>query len=152
MNTDLNLAKDSNLKNLQIFTDGACSGNPGPGGWGAILKWGGKTKEISGYCEHTTNNRMELSAAINALKQVKKNVKITLSTDSIYVKDGITKWIITWKKNNWKKVKNIDLWQELDELNAKFDVTWLWIKGHNQHPENERCDELARDAIKKNRI
>lgn len=137
-------------KVLEIYADGACSGNPGPGGWGAILIWGDKIKEISGFEKETTNNRMELMAAIEALKQVKNpNVKIKLYTDSTYVMKGITSWIITWKKNNWNKgkVKNVDLWQTLDDISSKFNIEWYWVKGHNGNKYNEIADQLARNAI-----
>ena len=133
---------------VHIFTDGACKGNPGPGGWGAILRWNGNEKELSGGDVETTNNRMELMAAIEALNALKRPCAVTLTTDSVYVKDGITKWIHGWKKNGWrtaakKPVKNADLWQALDEAAARHEVTWEWVKGHDGHPENERADELA---------
>lgn len=137
---------------VDIYTDGACSGNPGPGGWGAILKWQGKQKELSGAEDATTNNRMELMAAIRGLEALKRGVgRVRLHTDSTYVKDGITKWIHGWKKNGWKTaakkpVKNQDLWQRLDAALAGHDVEWHWIKGHSGHPENERADEIARLA------
>lgn len=137
---------------VDIYTDGACSGNPGPGGWGAILKWQGKQKELSGAEDATTNNRMELMAAIRGLEALKRGVgRVRLHTDSTYVKDGITKWIHGWKKNGWKTaakkpVKNQDLWQRLDAALAGHDVQWHWIKGHSGHPENERADEIARLA------
>jgi len=145
---------DSNNKKIEIFTDGACSGNPGPGGWGAILRYGKHEKELSGYTEQTTNNRMELLAAIHALEALKKNSKASLTTDSSYVKDGITKWIHNWKKKDWKKsdrkpVENRDLWERLDAANAKHEVSWHWIRGHNGHAENERADVLAVEAIQK---
>ncbi|HRD76115.1 MAG TPA: ribonuclease HI [Hyphomicrobiaceae bacterium] len=132
-----------------IHTDGACSGNPGPGGWGAILVWGGHRREINGGEAETTNNRMELLAAISALEALKRAVKVELHTDSAYLKDGITKWIHGWKRNGWKtadkrEVKNVDLWQRLDELVRKHEIDWHWVKGHAGHPENERADELAR--------
>ena len=137
---------------VDIYTDGACSGNPGPGGWGAILRWRGNDREICGGEPDTTNNRMELMAAIMALESLKRSVKARLHTDSTYVKDGITKWIINWKKKGWKTanrkpVKNMDLWQRLDEAVAAHDVEWHWVKGHAGHPENERADELARQGI-----
>lgn len=137
---------------VDIYTDGACSGNPGPGGWGAILRWRGKDREICGGDPDTTNNRMELMAAIMALESLKRSVKARLHTDSTYVKDGITKWIINWKKKGWKTanrkpVKNMDLWQRLDEAVASHQVEWHWVKGHAGHPENERADELARQGI-----
>ena len=137
---------------IDIFTDGACSGNPGPGGWGAILRWRGTERELWGGEPNTTNNRMEMTAAIRAIEAVKRPVKIRLHTDSTYVKDGITKWIANWKKKGWrtanrKPVKNMDLWQFLDEAAARHEVEWHWIKGHAGHPENERADELARRGI-----
>lgn len=143
----------SDAKNIIIWTDGACSGNPGPGGWGAILEWNGKRKELSGGEPETTNNRMELMAAINALTALKGGPhKVDLWTDSSYVKDGISKWIHGWKKNGWKTaskkpVKNAELWQALDSAVASHDVTWHWLKGHAGHPENERADELAREGM-----
>ena len=139
---------------VEIFTDGACSGNPGPGGWGVVMRWNGHEKELSGFEAETTNNRMELMAAIRGLEQLKRNVgKVRITTDSTYVKDGITKWIFGWKKNGWKTaskkpVKNKDLWIRLDEALKGKDVEWDWVKGHAGHPENERCDEMARLAIK----
>ena len=137
----------------EVFTDGACSGNPGPGGWGAIVRIDGKDKEVSGGEAHTTNNRMELVAVIEALKAIKQPSEITLTTDSKYVKDGISSWIKKWKLNGWKTsdrkpVKNQDLWMELDKLNEKHRVHWRWIKGHDGHTENERCDQLARKQIR----
>ncbi len=137
---------------IDIFTDGACSGNPGPGGWGAILRWRGTEKELSGGEEETTNNRMELMAAIASLESLNRPVKARVHTDSQYVKDGITRWINKWKQNGWKTaarkpVKNTDLWQRLEEAAGAHDVEWRWIKGHAGHPENERADELARAAI-----
>jgi ribonuclease HI len=137
---------------VDIYTDGACSGNPGPGGWGAILRWRGEERELNGGEAETTNNRMELMAAIVALESLKRSVKARLHTDSTYVMDGITKWIHGWKKNGWKTaakkpVKNVDLWQRLDEALAQHKVEWFWVKGHAGHPENERADELARNAI-----
>ncbi len=140
-----------------IYTDGACSGNPGPGGWGAILISGALRKEISGGDPDTTNNRMELMAAIAALRELKGSGAVELHTDSKYVKQGITEWIVNWKANNWKRrsgkrwlpVKNEDLWRELDALVARHQVTFHWVEGHAGHPENERADELARGAIPK---
>ncbi len=137
---------------IVIHTDGACSGNPGPGGWGAILHWKGHEKELSGAEADTTNNRMELMAAIAALEALKRRSKVRLVTDSTYVRDGVTKWIHGWKRNGWKTaakkpVKNDDLWKRLDAIASKHDVTWEWVKGHAGHPENERADQLARDAI-----
>ena len=139
---------------LLIFTDGACSGNPGPGGWGCVLKYNGNVKELSGGEKDTTNNRMELIAVIKGLEALKKKSDIIVTTDSIYVKNGITQWIKKWEKNNWRTasktpVKNKELWQELLALSRKHDINWKWVKGHSGHPENERCDELAREEIKK---
>jgi ribonuclease HI len=135
-----------------IHTDGACSGNPGPGGWGAILEYNGHEKELSGAEADTTNNRMELMAAIAALEALKRKSEVRLVTDSVYVRDGVTKWIHGWKKNGWKTaakkpVKNEDLWRRLDAVASKHSVEWEWVKGHAGHPENERADQLARDAI-----
>ena len=140
------------MKRIEIFTDGACSGNPGPGGWGAILRYNGTTRELSGGEADTTNNRMELTAATEALEALKERCTVDLFTDSNYVRDGISGWIKGWKKNGWKTaakkpVKNVELWQALDAANARHDVTWHWVKGHAGHPENERADELAREAM-----
>jgi len=140
------------MKRVEIFTDGACSGNPGPGGWGAILRYGDRTKEMSGGEADTTNNRMELTAAIQALDALKEPCVVDLYTDSVYVKDGIGGWIEGWKRNGWKTaakkpVKNVELWQELERARDRHDVTWHWVKGHAGHPENERADELARLAM-----
>jgi ribonuclease HI len=137
---------------VDIWTDGACSGNPGPGGWGAVLHYGGAEKELSGAEASTTNNRMELMAAIQALNALKRASKVRLHTDSKYVMDGVTKWIHGWKKNGWKTadkkpVKNEDLWKLLDEANARHEVTWKWVKGHADNEMNNRADELARTAI-----
>ncbi len=137
---------------VDIYTDGACSGNPGPGGWGAILRYNGVEKELSGGAAETTNNRMELTAAIEALEALKRPAKVRLYTDSTYVKDGITKWIHNWKNKGWKTanrkpVKNVDLWQRLDEALARHRVSWHWVRGHSGHPENERADELARAGM-----
>ncbi len=137
---------------VEIFTDGACQGNPGPGGWGALLRSGGGAKELSGYERQTTNNRMELTAVIRALEELRGRREVTVCTDSQYVKKGITEWIKGWKANGWRTaartpVKNAELWRELDELNRSHNVTWQWTRGHSGHPENERCDELARMAI-----
>lgn len=136
---------------VEIYTDGACSGNPGPGGWGAILRYKGEEKEISGAEAETTNNRMELMAAIMALESLKRKCAVDLYTDSQYVRQGVTEWLAGWKAKGWQKkggLKNVDLWQRLDAINAKHDVTYHWVRGHNGHPENERADELARMAIK----
>jgi ribonuclease HI len=140
------------VKPVIIYTDGACSGNPGPGGWGAILMYGGRRKEMSGGEAETTNNRMELMAAISALEALKRPSKVELYTDSNYVKDGISSWIHGWKRNGWKTadkkpVKNLELWQRLDEARRTHDISWHWVKGHAGHPENERADELARQGI-----
>ena len=142
-------------KKVEIFTDGACKGNPGPGGWGALLRYGNKEKEINGYNSSTTNNIMELTAVIEALKQIKKPYDINITTDSTYVKNGITDWIHNWKNNGWKTakkqpVKNKGLWVTLDNLVSEHDITWKWIKGHSGHPENERADTLANLAIDEN--
>lgn len=139
-------------KRVIIYTDGACSGNPGPGGWGAVLAYDGHRKELSGGEPETTNNRMEILAAIRALEALKRRSLVELHTDSRYLRDGITDWIRKWKTNGWrtaakKPVKNVDLWQRLDALIAEHDVTWHWVRGHAGHPENERADELARQAI-----
>ena len=140
------------MSTVNIWTDGACSGNPGPGGWGAILTYGETTKELSGAEAATTNNRMELMGAISALEALKRETKVTLHTDSKYVMDGVTKWIHGWKKNGWKTadkkpVKNEDLWKRLDAANASHKVTWKWVKGHADDVMNNRADELARNAI-----
>ncbi len=137
---------------VDIYTDGACSGNPGPGGWGAILRHGGSEREISGGEADTTNNRMELMAAIRALEALTRPVTARVHTDSTYVKDGITKWMAQWKVRGWrtaakKPVKNVDLWQRLDAAAAGHDVSWHWVRGHSGHPENERADELARQGL-----
>jgi ribonuclease HI len=135
-----------------IYTDGACSGNPGPGGWAAILTYKDTCKELSGGEAETTNNRMELMAAISALEALKRASRVELHTDSVYVKDGITKWINGWKRNGWrtaakKPVKNVELWQRLDEARQRHEIEWRWVKGHAGHPENERADELARAGM-----
>ena len=137
---------------IEIFTDGACSGNPGPGGWGAILRSGAHEKEISGGERATTNNRMELMAAIQALGALKSPSSVTVHTDSRYVMDGLTKWLPKWKRNGWKTsdkkpVKNGDLWRALDEAAGRHEVAWRWVRGHDGHIENERADALARAAI-----
>lgn len=141
---------------VQIFTDGACSGNPGPGGWGAILRWRGQEKELSGAEPETTNNRMELFAAIAGLEALKRPARVRIHTDSKYLQDGITKWIHAWKAKGWKTadkkpVKNVDLWQRLEAAKAPHDVSWHWVRGHSGHVENERADEIARLAIKQMR-
>jgi ribonuclease HI len=137
---------------VTIYTDGACSGNPGPGGWGAILISGVHRKEINGGEAHTTNNRMELLAAISALGALKQPSDIDLHTDSEYVRNGISKWIFGWKKKGWrtadnKPVKNAELWQQLDTARLRHEIRWHWVKGHAGHPENERADELAREGM-----
>jgi ribonuclease HI len=147
----------SNPEIIDIYTDGACSGNPGPGGWGALLTMGDTEKEICGGEADTTNNRMEVTAAIRALQALKRPVKARLHTDSVYLRDGITKWIHKWKANGWKTaarkpVKNVDLWQELEEALKPHDVEWRWVKGHAGHPENERADELARQGLEQIRL
>lgn len=137
------------MKDVEIFTDGACSGNPGPGGWGALLRYGAKEKELSGGEKLTTNNRMELTAVIEALKALKEPCRVTVTTDSKYVCDAILKrWVYSWKKNGWKKADkkpalNVDLWEKLLAQLEIHEVTFKWVKGHNEHPENERCDALA---------
>lgn len=137
------------MKSVEIFTDGACSGNPGPGGWGAVLRYNGREKELSGGERNTTNNRMELTAVIEALNQLKEPCKVTLTTDSKYVSDGINQgWAASWQQNGWRKADkkpalNPDLWQKLLDLLKIHDVTIVWVKGHAGHPENERCDQLA---------
>lgn len=143
------------MKEVEIFTDGACSGNPGAGGWGAVLRFGGHERELCGGARETTNNRMELSAVIQALRALKEPCSVTLTTDSKYVADAITKhWLDGWRKKNWKlagggPVKNVDLWQALLEQLAIHKVTFRWVKGHAGHPENERCDALAVEAIRR---
>ncbi|MAU40755.1 MAG: ribonuclease HI [Kordiimonas sp.] len=137
---------------VTIYTDGACSGNPGPGGWGALLRYGDHEKELTGGAAETTNNKMELTATIEALNHLKRPCTIALHTDSTYVKDGITKWIHGWKKNGWrtankKPVKNMELWQALESAIARHDVAWHWVKGHAGDPGNERADELARRGM-----
>lgn len=137
---------------VDIFTDGACSGNPGPGGWGAILRIGAREREISGGDPATTNNRMEMMAAIQALEALTRSMTVKLHTDSQYVRDGIMSWLPRWKKRGWKTadkkpVKNVDLWQRLDQAAATHKVEWIWVRGHSGHVENERADKLAREAI-----
>ena len=137
---------------VDIYTDGACSGNPGPGGWGALLRHGGTEKELCGGAPATTNNRMEMMAAIKAIEALKRPSRVRLHTDSTYVKDGITRWIHGWKARGWKTaakkpVKNVDLWQRLDALAAGHEIEWRWVKGHAGHPDNERADALARKGL-----
>ena len=137
---------------VEIFSDGACSGNPGPGGWGTLLRWDGHTRELSGFEAQTTNNRMEMMAAIAGLEALKRPCRVRVTTDSQYLYKGITEWIHGWRTKGWKnsnqeEVANRDLWERLLELTSKHQVEWHWVRGHNGHPENERCDELARAAI-----
>ncbi len=137
---------------VEIFTDGACKGNPGRGGWGAFLRCNGQQKELFGGERNTTNNRMELTAAIQALKALKRPCEVRLTTDSQYVRKGITQWIDNWKNKNWKNsqnkpVKNVDLWQQLDQQQQRHNISWHWVKGHSGHPENERADELANRGV-----
>ena len=146
-------APAASSKIIEIFTDGACSGNPGPGGWGAILRYGTTEKELNGGEPQTTNNRMEMMAAIMAIEAVKRPCEIHLHTDSEYLRQGITTWIHSWKARGWKTadkkpVKNVDLWQRLEQAIETHDVHWHWVKGHSGHVENERADELARLAIR----
>lgn len=144
------------MKKVEIFTDGACSGNPGPGGWGAVLRFGGREKELCGGDDDTTNNRMELTACIEALSALKEPCEVTLTTDSQYVVNGMTKgWAASWQKNGWiksdkKPAQNPDLWEKLLELSKQHKLTFVWIKGHAGHPENERCDALAVGYYKNN--
>ncbi len=137
---------------VYIYTDGACRGNPGPGGWGALMRYQNTEKEYFGGEKETTNNRMEMTASIQALSQLKRSCEVILTTDSQYLRKGITEWISNWKKRDWKTaskkpVKNSDLWKQLDKLVQKHQVTWHWVKGHSGHPENERADELANKGI-----
>lgn len=137
---------------VEVFTDGACRGNPGPGGWGVVLRYNGTEKTLYGSEEDTTNNRMELMAAISALESLKRPCKVSLTTDSKYVRDGISEWITNWKKRGWKTaskspVKNVELWQRLDKAREKHNVDWHWVKGHAGHPGNELADQLANQAI-----
>ena len=144
------MINNSNI--VYIFTDGACKGNPGPGGWGAILQYGDSVKELNGFLATTTNNIMELTAVIEALQTLTRPCTLIITTDSQYVKNGISQWIFNWKKKGWKTankkpVKNKDLWVQLDQLVSKHNVSWKWVRGHTGHPENERADELANMAI-----
>ena len=141
---------------VDIYTDGACSGNPGPGGWGAVLRWRGRTRELSGFEPATTNNRMELLAAISALEALKRPMAVRLFTDSDYLRQGITTWLPAWKKRGWrtadrKPVKNQDLWQRLEQALARHRVEWRWVRGHSGDPDNERADQLARTALRAGR-
>jgi len=145
------VSDDSDI--VDLFTDGACSGNPGPGGWGVVLRWRGHERELSGAEPSTTNNRMELFAAIAGLEALKRPAKVRIHTDSNYLREGITKWIHSWKAKGWKTadrkpVKNVELWQRLEAAAKPHDVSWHWVRGHSGHPENERADALAREAIK----
>jgi ribonuclease HI len=140
------------MKHIIIYTDGACRGNPGPGGWGALLRYGKNEKQLSGAEQHTTNNRMELTAAIQALATLKEPCRVELYTDSQYVQKGISEWLAAWKKKNWhtaskKPVKNADLWQALDFEASRHQMSWHWVKGHSNHPENDLADALANQAI-----
>lgn len=140
------------MKSVEIFTDGACRGNPGPGGWGALLRFGAHEREIYGGERDTTNNRMELRAAIEALRLLREPCQVALTTDSVYVRDGVTRWMDNWKRNGWRTaaktpVKNQDLWQALDQQVGRHTVEWHWVKGHSGHPENERADALANQGI-----
>ncbi len=146
--------KEISSEIVDIFSDGACKGNPGPGGWGAVLRFGDQEKEIFGGEPQTTNNRMEMTAVIEALSQLKRASKVRVYTDSQYVQKGISEWLPSWKARRWRTaanqpVKNVDLWQRLDVLAAQHDVEWLWVKGHAGHPENERADALANRGIGK---
>ena len=140
------------MKRVELYTDGACKGNPGPGGWGALLRFGSHERELWGGEPYTTNNRMELTAAIEGLKALTEDCDVALTTDSVYVRDGITRWLPKWKQSGWKTaakkpVKNQDLWQMLDKETSRHRVSWHWVKGHSGHPENERADALANRGI-----
>jgi ribonuclease HI len=144
---------DKPLKHVEVFTDGACKGNPGPGGWGAILRMGHHEKELAGSDPATTNNRMEMTGVIEALNALIEPCRVTLHTDSRYVIDGITKWVHGWKRNGWinaskQPVRNADLWHDLIEAAKRHQVEWVWVRGHDGHPENERADKLASDAAR----
>ncbi len=141
-----------NGERVTMYTDGACKGNPGPGGWGVLLEWGDHTKELCGGERQTTNNRMEISAVLEGLRSLSRSCEILVVTDSVYVRDGVTKWIAGWKRNGWKTaakkpVKNRDLWEALDAELASHHVQWEWVKGHSGHPGNERADELANAGV-----
>ena len=145
------MSRNNCLDKVVIYTDGACSNNPGPGGWGAVLLYNSSMKDISGAEENTTNNRMELTAVIKALHALNTTeIPVVVYTDSTYVKQGITVWIHSWKRTKWKngKIKNIDLWQELDKISSSFSIEWRWVKGHSGDALNERADKLARNAIR----
>ena len=147
-----NGTRDTEPEWVELFTDGACSGNPGPGGWGALLRYQGHEKELSGGEADTTNNRMELLAVIHGLEALKRPVRVRICTDSQYVMRGITEWLASWKRRGWKTadrqpVKNVDLWQRLEAALTPHQVEWEWVRGHSGHPENERVDQLAREAI-----
>ena len=149
------MANDNNL--VEIFSDGACSGNPGPGGYGTLLRWGGQTKELSGFEPETTNNRMELMGAIAGLEALKRPCRVRLTTDSQYVFKGMTEWLDGWIRKGWKNSKkepvaNRELWERLQRACAPHQIEWQWVRGHSGHPENERCDELARAAISAGKI
>ena len=151
------MTKPSGEGVVEIFTDGACSGNPGPGGWGAVLRWKGRERELQGFANPTTNNRMEMMAAISALEALKRPSRVHIHTDSQYLRDGITRFIHAWKTRGWKTadkkpVKNIDLWQRLDAAAKPHQVEWFWVKGHSGHVENERADALARSGIEEARL
>ncbi|MFO7550608.1 MAG: ribonuclease HI [Haliea sp.] len=140
------------MKQVEIFTDGACRGNPGPGGWGALLRCNGRERQLFGGEAHTTNNRMELQAAIESLRALKEPCEVTLTTDSVYVRDGITRWLPNWKQKGWKTasrqpVKNVDLWQALDEQTQRHRIKWHWVKGHSGHRDNDIADQLANRGI-----
>jgi ribonuclease HI len=144
------------VQRVTIFTDGACEGNPGPGGWAAILVSGRHRREVSGYAAQTTNNRMELQAALEALRALRRRCEVDIYTDSQYLRNGMEKWLAKWKRTGWrtagkKPVKNADLWEQLDAASQTHVVRWHWVRGHQGHPENERCDELANEAIRRER-
>jgi ribonuclease HI len=144
------------MQRVTIYTDGACLGNPGPGGWAALLVADGSLREISGYESQTTNNRMELRAAVEALRALEDGTEVDLHTDSQYLRNGMNEWLARWKRNGWrtadkKPVKNVDLWEDLDALAQRHVVRWHWVRGHSGHPENERCDALANEAIRRAR-
>ncbi len=148
------MTTNSSNSGVELFTDGACSGNPGPGGWGALLRYKGTEKELSGGEAETTNNRMEMTAVIEGLRALKRPCALTIYTDSKYVLQGVTEWLVGWKARGWKTadkkpVKNQDLWEALDHEVNRHAITWEWVKGHAGHPENERVDELARNAVPK---